>query len=162
MRKNSKALKVLSAQGFYRHVGKKGKIYKKEWTNNLAIVKTYDVVILSEEDYFNLERQAELWSKRGVISILTREEKGCTVYIDGKPTDVSGFPAEKVIDATGSGDIFTAGFAYAFRRSGKIYESSMFANALSHLSLRVLSNRVKYTEEDVRAFLISKKIHINI
>jgi sugar/nucleoside kinase (ribokinase family) len=52
----------------------------------------------------------------GVLAAVTRSEKGCVV-IDGKETwEVPAFPIAKLVDTTGAGDLFAAGFLAGLAR----------------------------------------------
>ena len=49
------------------------------------------------------------------IAALTRSEKGCVIVADGAVHVVAAEPA-RVVDTTGAGDLFAAGFLYGFTR----------------------------------------------
>ena len=52
---------------------------------------------------------AEL-SKHAAITVITRSEKGAVVVGGGQQHVVPGYPAAQVLDTTGAGDLFAAGF----------------------------------------------------
>lgn len=73
------------------------------------------IVILSEEDVqYDAPLVAQL-AQRIPIVVLTRAERGATVFVSGAPTDVAAFPA-KVVDPTGAGDVFAAAFFMALQQ----------------------------------------------
>ncbi len=45
-----------------------------------------------------------------VLGVVTRSEKGSLVVSDGEALAVPAFPVEQVVDTTGAGDLFAAGF----------------------------------------------------
>lgn len=47
---------------------------------------------------------------------LTRSEKGAVIVWNGEVTEVPAAPVSKVVDTTGAGDLFAAGFLYGFAR----------------------------------------------
>jgi sugar/nucleoside kinase (ribokinase family) len=51
---------------------------------------------------------------RPIIAAVTRSEKGSIVSQGGRADAVDAFPVEKVVDTTGAGDQYAAGFLYAF------------------------------------------------
>ncbi|WP_395667098.1 adenosine kinase [Methylocella sp.] len=46
----------------------------------------------------------------GVLGVVTRSEKGCVVVRGDAVVEVDAFPVESVVDTTGAGDLFAAGF----------------------------------------------------
>ncbi|HEX6288660.1 MAG TPA: PfkB family carbohydrate kinase [Herpetosiphonaceae bacterium] len=70
------------------------------------------VVIFSEEDVQHDEELVRRLARRIPLVVLTRAERGATVFEAGQPTDVPAFPAE-VVDPTGAGDVFAAAFLAA-------------------------------------------------
>jgi sugar/nucleoside kinase (ribokinase family) len=50
------------------------------------------------------------------LAVVTRGEKGCVVASKAGVTAVPAFPVEKVVDTTGAGDLFAAGFLFGLAR----------------------------------------------
>ncbi len=50
------------------------------------------------------------------IAALTRSDKGSVVLADGEVHVVDAAPVDKVIDSTGAGDLYAAGFLYGLTR----------------------------------------------
>jgi len=75
------------------------------------------------------------------LAVLTRSEKGSVILSQGKSVAVPAAPVAKVVDTTGAGDLYAAGFLYALtqgddlRRCGKI-ASLAAAEAISHYGAR--------------------------
>ena len=44
------------------------------------------------------------------LGVVTRSEKGCVVAAKDGVTAVPAFPIDKMVDTTGAGDLFAAGF----------------------------------------------------
>src|SRR5690606_15299742 len=50
------------------------------------------------------------------LAVLTRSEKGAVIVSEGTPILVSADPVAKVVDTTGAGDLYAAGFLYGVAR----------------------------------------------
>src|SRR5436309_7298655 len=64
------------------------------------------------------------------LGIVTRSEKGCVVAAKDGVTAVPAFPIEKLVDTTGAGDLFAAGFLFGLVRNAG-YEAAGRLGALA-------------------------------
>src|SRR5271154_7232237 len=64
------------------------------------------------------------------LGIVTRSEKGCVVVSDDGVVAVPAFPIDRVVDTTGAGDLFAAGFLFGLVR-GAGYENAGRLGALA-------------------------------
>jgi sugar/nucleoside kinase (ribokinase family) len=77
------------------------------------------------------------------LAVVTRSEQGA-VIVDGSKTEpVPVFPVERVVDATGAGDLFAAGFLHGFARGLPHKASAQLgalaaAEVISHMGARPL------------------------
>jgi len=62
--------------------------------------------------------------------VVTRSEKGCLVITREETDAISACPVERVVDATGAGDLFAAGFLVGMAR-GADYRTSARLGALA-------------------------------
>jgi sugar/nucleoside kinase (ribokinase family) len=83
---------------------------------------TVDLVFANEAELHSLYqtsdfegalKQLRVDTKLGVV---TRSEKGCVVVAKDGITAVPAFPIEKMVDTTGAGDLFAAGFLFGLVR----------------------------------------------
>jgi sugar/nucleoside kinase (ribokinase family) len=78
-------------------------------------------------DFDTALKQLRADTKLGVV---TRSEKGCVVASTDGVTAVPAFPIEKMVDTTGAGDLFAAGFLFGLVR-GAGYENAGRLGALA-------------------------------
>jgi len=64
------------------------------------------------------------------LGVVTRSEKGCVVASADGVTAVPAFPIEKMVDTTGAGDLFAAGFLFGLVRNAG-YENAGRLGALA-------------------------------
>ncbi len=86
------------------------------------------------------EAAAAVWAEAD-IGVLTRSEKGATVITAKEQISISASPVAKVIDTTGAGDLFAAGFLYGFTHGQNLEKSAKLgalcaAEIISHFGAR--------------------------
>jgi 1D-myo-inositol 3-kinase len=92
------------------------------------------VVFVSEEDLEEPERAAE-WTGRVPVVVLTRGQRGCTVWTEDASFQVDAIAAPEV-DPTGAGDAFAAAFLIRLGETKDPLEAAHFASAAASLAVR--------------------------
>lgn len=98
-----------------------------------------EVTSLFQTDSF--EEAAKRVSAFTGVAVLTRSAKGSLVVADGEQVSVPANPVERVVDTTGAGDLYAAGFLYAYTQ-GKDWASCArigglcAAEIISHMGAR--------------------------
>ena len=64
----------------------------------------------------HLPEALDALGREGVLAIVTRSEKGSVVVEGDKTIEVPAFPIARLVDTTGAGDIFAAGFLAGLAR----------------------------------------------
>lgn len=147
------SLFVLLPQGFFRAIVAGGNIEQVKWEQSDWLSGLADIIILSEKDSKDIDMQARLWSRKGTVTVVTKESKGCTVYNRGEGMDFQAFKINRIIDSTGAGDIFAGAFVFMYLTSRNLETSAVFANAAAGLSLRFHSDSLKYDYTDIIKFI---------
>jgi sugar/nucleoside kinase (ribokinase family) len=109
--------------------------------NDIDIVFANETEIKSLYQTQNFDGAVKAIARDCPIAVVTRSEKGCIV-IRGEERHASpAHPVEKVIDVTGAGDLFAAGFLYGFTHGKSLPEAAQLgslaaAEVISHIGAR--------------------------
>lgn len=129
LRENSKALITLDPQGFLRRE-ENGAVFQKEM--DYSLLDFVDVVKVSEKD-IPKENIKDLTARCKNV-IVTRGTNGSTVFFEGKTTEIPFFKSI-VVDETGAGDVYMAGFIKKFLESKNMEKSALFGSAAASFSV---------------------------
>lgn len=90
------------------------------------------------EDFADVVKAAQKW---GGIAALTRSAKGCVIVEGGVVHEIAAAPVAQVIDTTGAGDQFAAGFLYGLTHGKHLADCGRLgalaaAEVISHYGAR--------------------------
>jgi len=159
IRSNFDGLFFCDPQGLLRNADNKGRIFHEKVAGIEEALAQFDIVKPNELEAKVLtgidcrkdpHRAAEIikgWGPKLVI--VTLAELGSLIY-DG--TAFIEIPPYKIdlVDATGAGDTYMAGFTFEYLRTGDLRKSGCFASCVSSIMIEQVGPEFKMSEEQVR------------
>lgn len=137
----SKGEVSLDIQGFLRYVNDK-KVYYRDWVDKkealpyITYLKANEFEMEAVTGTANVEAGARLLADMGVREvIITLGSRGSVIYTDGKFHQVPAYHPESIVDATGCGDTYMAGYLLQRIKGGSIRRSGEFGAAMATLKI---------------------------
>ena len=133
---SSKGIVSVDAQGYLREV-RGEQVHPVDWADKTEALKYIDILKANEKEMETLTdttdpreaaRRLAAWGCREVL--LTLGDRGSLIYTDGKFYDIPAYPTTDVVDATGCGDTYMAGYLYSRSRGADYVEAGKFAAAM--------------------------------
>ncbi len=147
----------LDAQGYLRKL-KGQKVYPTDWPEKLEALRYVDILKADVAELRALtgcetiEQGAERAADWGVKEVIvTNASKGSAIYSEGVFYHMPAYFPPEVVDATGCGDTYVAGYLYSRLKGLGIQESGEFAAAMAGLKT-AKNGAFEGTEEDVINF----------
>lgn len=145
---------AVDAQGYLREV-RGEKVYAIDWEEKIEALKYIDILKVNEHEMevltgYNVPELAALrLAKWGVKEVLiTLGSLGSVIYAEDKFHHIPAYPPKEVVDATGCGDTYVAGYLYMRNKGASYVDAGCFAAAMSTLKLEH-SGPFAGTEEDI-------------
>lgn len=128
------ALICVMPQGLFRRWDARGHVSFVEWTPPEEVLRRTSVLVISELDVPDPERLVRNWQELVQIIVITRAERGATVYQHGESCYYPARPTQQV-DPTGAGDVFAAAFLVRLSETNDPCEAARFANVVASFSV---------------------------
>ena len=131
----------IDVQGYLREV-RDEKVYPIDWKEKLKVLKhTYYLKVNETEmetitglkDTHEAAKLIHAWGVTEVI--ITLGSEGSLVYVDDKFYEIPAYPPHEVVDATGCGDTYSAGYLYKRLQGATPTEAGKFAAAMCTIKL---------------------------
>ncbi len=138
------SLTSLDIQGYTRRI-EDGEVLDGKWMSRDAVLRFVDVVKADQEEMMHAtESKSEVSAVTEILSfgprivVVTRDQKGSTIYTRNTQVDIPLVLADKFVDATGSGDTYMIGFLLEYFRSGDIRRSGLFGATCASFNLETI------------------------
>lgn len=150
----------VDAQGYLREV-RGEKVYAVDWEDKIEALKYIDILKVNEHEMevltgYNVPELAALklaeWGVKEVL--ITLGSLGSLIYAENKFHHIPAYPPKEIVDATGCGDTYMAGYLYMRNKGASYEEAGCFAAAMSTLKLEH-SGPFSGSEEDVMNIISS-------
>jgi sugar/nucleoside kinase (ribokinase family) len=120
--------------------------------NQIDIVFANEAEITSLYQTQDFSQALELAANDCEIAVLTRSEKGCVVVSGDALHTVPAHPIEKLVDATGAGDLFASGFLHGFTHGRPLDHCARLgglaaAEVISHIGARPEVNLAEHARK---------------
>ncbi len=115
-----------------------------------------DILFANEDELQALTRKSDFEEAVAAIQakvpllVATRSERGAIAVENGRRVSVSAEPVEKVVDTTGAGDLFAAGFLFGLT-DGRSLEQSLRMGAIA--AAEIISHFGARPEADLKALM---------
>lgn len=148
----------VDVQGYLREV-RGEQVHAIDWTDKAEALKYIDILKANEKEMETITgstdpreaaRRLAAWGCKEVL--LTLGDRGSLIYAGGRFYDIPAFPTERVVDATGCGDTYMAGYLYSRSRGAGYVEAGRFAAAMCTIKLGHIGP-FNGTEADVHAVM---------
>jgi sugar/nucleoside kinase (ribokinase family) len=127
--------------------------HKKDFLNlilndlDILFANENEVLELTSNTEFSLKTLSEFFSQnKKLIALVTRSEKGCVVFENENFFELAAEKIEKLVDTTGAGDAFAAGFLHGIVNNFDLKKSATFGNILASKIIQKFGARFEDSE----------------
>lgn len=131
----------IDAQGYLREV-RVEKVYPIDWAEKLEILAHTDIIKVNELEMEVItgltdpRAAAKCLAEWGVKEVcVTLGSEGSIILAEGKFYDIPAYEPKEIVDATGCGDTYSAGYLWCRAQGMGFEESGKFAAAMCTLKL---------------------------
>ena len=132
----------VDAQGYLREV-RGDKVFPVDWADKLEAMKYIDILKVNEHEAEVITgatdplQGARILSQWGVKEVvLTLGSMGSVILADGKAFNIPAYIPADIVDATGCGDTYMAGYLYKRSKGADYDEAGRFAAAMCTIKLQ--------------------------
>ena len=120
----------------------------EKWRSEIReLVKISDIIFGNEEEVMSLYDTSifsdaiSAANNEMNLCIITRGDKGSIILSSEGIEEVPAFNCDKVVDTTGAGDLYAAGFLYGLKKNLRLYECAQLGSFCSSQVISLLGPR---------------------
>ncbi len=159
IRNNFDGLFFCDPQGLLRNADENDRIYHESPNGIKNTLRVFDVVKPNEvegkvltgidcrEDPYEAARIIKSWGPK--IVIVTLAELGSVIYDGNDFIDIPPYEID-LVDATGAGDTYMAGFTFEYLKTGDLRQAGCFASSTSSIMIENVGPDFKMNETMIR------------
>lgn len=158
---SQKGIVSVDAQGYLREVVGE-QVHPIDWADKQEALQYIDILKANEKEMETLTGTTDPHEAARILAgwgckevLLTLGDHGSLIYAGGQFYEIPAFPTTAVVDATGCGDTYMAGYLYRRAKGADYVEAGKFAAAMCTLKL-VHTGPFNGTEADVLAVINGK------
>jgi sugar/nucleoside kinase (ribokinase family) len=131
----------LDVQGYLRKVENK-KVYPNDWPDKQQAMQYVEIVKADEAELSTLTGSADVndgakmladWGAKEIV--ITNGSMGSVIYSDGTFYQIPAYLPENIVDATGCGDTYMAGYLYSRSKGNNVEQSGHFGAAMASIKM---------------------------
>ena len=147
----STTLDIAATERIFRKIKAAGKIlafdmkfphYGETLRDMVGMLSNADYFFPNEDELATLAGEADIYKNIDALlnyglkcAVVKRGGKGCIIATKETQIEIPAYHVEKVVDTTGAGDCFAAGFLYALSEGWQLEECGKFACAVASCSV---------------------------
>lgn len=146
------------AQGYLREVIDKG-VHAIDWVDKKESLQYIDILKVNEHELEvltglnDIREGAKVLAEWGVKEVVvTLGSMGSVILHDKEFYEIPAYKPTEVVDATGCGDTYMAGYLYRRIKSDSVLDAGKFASAMAGLKIEN-AGPFKGTEDEVREMM---------
>jgi sugar/nucleoside kinase (ribokinase family) len=131
----------VDAQGYLREV-RGEKVYATDWVDKVEALRYIDILKVNEHEMEMITGSSDAHTAGKMLAdagvkevLLTFGSMGSMIYAEGRFYDIPAYKAAEVVDATGCGDTYMAGYLYKRSLGASYDEAGRFAAAMCTVKL---------------------------
>jgi sugar/nucleoside kinase (ribokinase family) len=157
---SGKARLSVDAQGYLREV-RGEKVYAVDWQGKEEALRYIDILKVNEHEMESLTGESDPYKAAVTLAdmgvkevVITLGSNGSLIYAEGRFFEIPVYRTADVVDATGCGDTYMAGYLYQRSRGNDYAVAGRFAAAMCTLKLGA-SGPFSATKADVMQLIAS-------